>query len=106
MATLSEEIEELKRVEEREREVDRMLAEAREQPKRINAERNERDNTIPPFERITELRRILDQEAALVTRREARNHRVVVRRSLLLIAMLSVAVAALVWWALQVMAGR
>jgi hypothetical protein len=102
---LLEEDQELARCEAEAAELERKLAEARELPKKIALERQDRENTIPPFERLAELRRILDHEAGIATRREARNLVLAQNKSVLLILGLLGATAALVAWGIRLMNG-
>lgn len=104
-ATLLEEDLELKRCEAEAKELERQLAEARELPKKIAMERADHENTIPPFERLAELRRTLEHEASLATRREARNLQIAMNKSLLLIATLIAATLALIAWGIRLMNG-
>ncbi|MCF7674172.1 MAG: hypothetical protein K9N23_13650 [Akkermansiaceae bacterium] len=101
--TLLEEDLELKQCEAEARELERKLAEARELPKKIALERDDKENTIPVFDRLEELRRTLEHEAGIATRREARNLQIAQNKSLTLILMLVVAVVALVAWGIRLM---
>lgn len=103
--TLTDEELELQRCEAEARDLERQLAEVRELPKKIALERQDRENTMPPFERLAELRRILEHEAGIATRREARNLQIAQNKSILLILTLVAATAALVAWGIRLMNG-
>ena len=64
---------ELQRCDEEARRLEQQLAEARDLPKKMAQEQHERDNTLPPCERLVEIKRLLDYEAGIITRREAGN---------------------------------
>ena len=100
-----EEEQELARCEAEVLELERKLAEAREAPKKIVEEWKERENTMPPFERLAELRRILDHENGIASRREARNLQLAQNKSVLLILGLVAATAALIAWGFRLMNG-
>lgn len=103
--TLLEEDLELQRCEAETRELERKLAAARELPKRIALERQDRENTMPPFDRLADLRRMQEHEAELATRREARNLQIAVRKSGLLIVTLIAAITAMLAWGFRLMGG-
>ena len=102
---LSDDELELKRCDEEARRLEQQLAEARELPKKIALEMHERDNTLPPCERLAEIKRMLAHEAEITTRREHGNLLKAQTRSLLLVVTLTVALLALVAWGLRLMNG-
>lgn len=100
---LSEADLELQRCEEEALRLEHQLAEAREMPKKIALEKQERENTLPPCERLTEIRRMLAHEAEIATRRETGNLQKAQTRSLLLLVTLGLAIIALVAWGFRLM---
>lgn len=96
---------ELQRCEEEARQLEQQLAEARELPKKIALEKQERDCTLPPCERLAEIRRMLAHETEISTRREAVNSQNRQNRSLLLVVTLGMAIIGLVAWGIRLMNG-
>jgi hypothetical protein len=96
---------ELKRCEEEAQRLEQQLAEARELPRRIALEKQERDNTLPPCERLAEIRRMRAHEAEIATRRETGNLQKAQTRSLLLLLTLGAAIIALFAWGFRLMNG-
>ena len=81
------------------------LEEARELPKRIAREKLDRDNTMPPLQRVIEISRLKRHEEELATRAATRNTLKAQTRSVLLLLTLTATCAALIAWALRLMHG-
>ena len=103
--TLSEAELELQRCEAEAQQLEQQLAAARELPKKIALEKQDRDNTLPPCERLAEIKRLLDHEANIITRREAGNWQRDLSRSLLLVITLGAATIALIAWGFRLLNG-
>ncbi|KAB2638874.1 MAG: hypothetical protein DVB25_06820 [Verrucomicrobia bacterium] len=78
---------------------------ALELPKRIAREKLDRDNTMPPLERVGEISRLNRHEQELTTRSAVRNLVKTQTHSLLLLLTLMAALAAIVAWGLRLMNG-
>lgn len=102
---LTEDELELRRCAEEERQLEQKLAAARELPKKIALEKQERDNTLPPCERLAEIRRMLAHEAEIATRLGQGNIHKAHTRSLLLVITLAATILALVAWGLRLLNG-
>jgi len=83
----------------------RELEAARELPQRIVREKQDRENTMPPLERVNEIIRLKRHEQEMATRAATRNLRKVQTHSLLLLVTLSAAATALIAWAIRLMNG-
>jgi hypothetical protein len=103
--TLAQEELELRQCEQEARRLAKELENARELPKRIARERQDRENTMPPLERVSEITRLKRHEQEMATRAATRNLRKIQSRSLLLLLSLIAATAALIAWGLRVMNG-
>jgi len=103
--TLLQEELELKHCELEAQRLTRELAEARELPKRIAREKQDRENTMPPLERVGEINRLNRHEQEMATRAATRNLLKTQTRSLLLLLTLMGAAAALIAWGLRLMNG-
>ena len=101
---LQEELE-LKHCQQEDQRLAKELEEARELPKRIAREKLERDNTMPPLERVSEITRLKRHEQEMATRAATRNLLKTQTRSLLLLLTLIAAAAALIAWGLRLMNG-
>ena len=101
---LPEELE-LKQCEQEAQRLAKDLEEARELPKRIAREKLDRDNTMQPLERVSEISRLKRHEQEMATRSAIRNLLKTQTRSLLLLLTLIAAVAALIAWGLRLMNG-
>ena len=101
---LQEELE-LKHCEQEALRLAKKLEEARELPKRIAREKLDRDNTMPPLQRVGEISRLNRYEQELATRAAIRNLLKTQTRSLLLLLTLLAALAALAAWGLRLMHG-
>jgi hypothetical protein len=88
----------LQRYEQEEQRLVKELAQTR-------SEMQERENTMPPLERVSEITNLKRHEQELATRAQARNVRQNQTRSLLLLITFSVTAAALIAWGLRVMNG-
>ncbi len=96
---------ELQRCEEEARRLEQQLAEARDRPRQLALEKLDRDNTLPPCDRLAELKRMRDHEAEIATRRETGNLQKAQLRSVLLLIMLGITIVALVAWGFRLMNG-
>jgi hypothetical protein len=80
-------------------------AECQDLPKKMAIEKQERDCTLPPCERLAEIKRMIAHEMDLITRSEAGNLQKAQTRSVLLLITLGIAITALVAWGLRLMNG-
>jgi hypothetical protein len=96
---------ELQRCDEEARRLEQQLSEARDLPKKMAQEQHERDNTLPPCERLVEIKRLLDYEAGIITRREAGNWQRDLTRSVWLVVALVAAFIALLAWGFRLLNG-
>ena len=103
--TLAQEELDLKHCELEAQRLARELEAARELPKRIARERQDRENTMPPLERVNEITRLKRHEQEMATRAATRNLLKTQTRSLLLLVTLMAAAAALIAWGLRLMNG-
>jgi len=101
---LQEELE-LKHCEQEAQRLAKELEEARELPKRIAREKQDRENTMPPLERVSEITRLKRHEQEMATRAATRNLLKTQTRSVLLLLTLTAAAAALIAWGLRLMNG-
>lgn len=101
---LQEELE-LKHCEQEVQRLAKELEEARELPKRIAREKQDRENTMPPLELVSEIARLKRHEQEMATRASTRNLLKTQTRSVLLLLTLTVAAAALIAWGLRLMNG-
>ncbi|KAB2639951.1 MAG: hypothetical protein DVB26_06360 [Verrucomicrobia bacterium] len=81
------------------------LEAARELPQRIAREKLDRDNTMPPLDRVSEISRIKRYEEDVATRAAVTNVLKAQTRSVLLLLTLTAAAAALIAWGLRLMHG-
>ncbi len=96
---------ELQRIREEEkalRQAEKMCADL---PKKLEAERIERELTMPPLHSLEERERLNQYEQALATRKQYRNVLKAQSSSVLLLFMLIAATAALIAWSLRLMQG-
>ena len=103
--TLLQEELELQHCEQEAQRLARELEEARELPKRIARERQDRENTMPPLERVSEIIRLKRHEQEMATRAATRNLLKTQNRSLLLLFALTATAAALIAWGIRLMNG-
>ena len=96
---------ELKRCDEEAQRLQQQLAEVRDLPKKMALEQQDRDNTLPPCERLVEIKRLLDYEAGIITRREAGNWQRDLTRSAWLVVVLVAALIALLAWGFRLLNG-
>ena len=68
-------------------------------------ERQERENTMPPLERVREITRLKRHEQEIATRAETRNLRQNQTKSLLLLFTLTGVTVALIAWGIRLMNG-
>ncbi len=95
----------LARLEEEEREIARRIAEVEALPDRLRREAEERAATLPPPDDLADRKRRRDFETK-ASRGQVRNERRAQGRSLLLTLLLLAAIAALVFWVLQLANGQ
>ena len=81
------------------------LEAARELPKRIAREKLDRDNTMPPLDRVSEISRLKRYEEDVATRAAGRNLLKAQKQSVLLLLTLTATATALIAWALRLMHG-
>lgn len=96
---LTPEQRELQLVQEKERALEKRLAQILDVPSQMAKERDDMENTVPAPDIIAKLGRIRKREDIYVSRCVVRNAQIAITKSLALCFLLIAAAAALVWWA-------
>ena len=102
--TLFKEELELDQIRETQQQLIQRQREFDENRKRIEIERKERENMMPPFQEVQErIQRKIHEQSA--TRGEIQNELRIQKRSFFMMLLLATATATLVWWGMKLMQG-